>query len=214
MNKNTKTYYSQIRSDVFNMICDGQNKILEIGCGQGKTLQLLKKIKKASFTVGIDKHYPSIKYAQNIIDKAICCDVEKENIKLEKNSFDYILCLDIIEHLHDPQIFLTNLKSLLKLSGILIVSIPNIRNIQILKNLIVKDSWKYEDKGILDRTHIRFFTKTSFVQLTDNCGYEMIKYKFNSPELNRPTRLLDLISGHRLAPFYIVQHLFKFKLKS
>jgi len=145
------------------MICDGQNKILEIGCGQGKTLQLLKKIKKASFTVGIDKHYPSIKYAQNIIDKAICCDVEKENIKLEKNSFDYILCLDIIEHLHDPQIFLTNLKSLLKLSGILIVSIPNIRNIQILKNLIVKDSWKYEDKGILDRTHIRFFRDCKIV---------------------------------------------------
>ena len=161
--QNNINYYSNIRSDIFKLIPkDIEQNILEIGCGNGNTLVKLKEEGYASFTMGIEKNKQCEKKALNHnIDQYICDDIENLKIQIDK-TFDVILFLDVLEHLVDPWNVLNKLVLLLKSDGIIIISIPNIRNFSIFKKLFLKGRWDYEESGILDRTHLRFFTNSSF----------------------------------------------------
>ena len=94
------------------------------------------------------------------------------------DSFDYILCGDVLEHLRDPWAQLNKLVKLLKPGGgKVIVSLPNIRCYSVTMPLIFKDEWTYTSAGILDSTHLRFFTKTTAVEMLKKSGLNEIKVK-------------------------------------
>jgi 2-polyprenyl-3-methyl-5-hydroxy-6-metoxy-1,4-benzoquinol methylase len=204
-------YYSRIRHDIAEFIDQGNHKILEIGCGTGETLKYLKKQKKCNYAVGIDIHKPSIQQAKKYLDQAIHANIETLNLNLKKKSFDYIILADVLEHLVNPEKTIAKLKPYLTKNGCFIISVPNIRNIQILKNLIFKDEWQYQDKGILDRTHLRFFTKKSILQLLESQKLKITKIKTLSPELNKFQKLLNFLLFNQLKPFYTIQYLMKVK---
>ena len=161
--ENKNNYYSKTRFEVLNLIPKKNNQnILEVGCGYGYTLKKLKEDGYASFTMGIEKKKQcENKALDHNIDQFICDDVENLKNKIDK-TFDVILFLDVLEHLVDPWNVLKKFFLLLKSDGIIIISIPNIRNLSILKKLFFKGRWDYEESGILDRTHLRFFTNSSF----------------------------------------------------
>ena len=79
--------------------------------------------------------------------------------------FDLILILDTLEHLLTPWNFLKKIKSKLSDNGSIVISIPNIRHYSIIINLFIKGEWEYEESGILDNTHLRFFTKKSLFKI-------------------------------------------------
>jgi 2-polyprenyl-3-methyl-5-hydroxy-6-metoxy-1,4-benzoquinol methylase len=206
---NKNIYYSQTRSELLQFIDKGKNKVLEIGCGEGNTLLELKNAGKAKYTAGIDIHRPSIRKASKVVDLTIVGNIEELVLPFQKEVFDYIILADVLEHLIDPWSRLGILKSYLKPGGAFIISVPNIRNINVIKDLILKNNWRYDDKGILDRTHLRFFTHNSIVEILENEGLIIETERDNSPELNRFTKIVDWISGGRVAPFYVVQFLIK-----
>jgi len=206
---NPNSYFNRVRDDIIALVERGDNSILEIGCGEGNTLRKLKTEGKATHVVGIDIHETSINKAKKYLDQAILGDIEKMKFDFKCNHFDYIIAADVLEHLRDPQRTLKKLIGYLKPDGFIIVSVPNIRNITILKNLILHDRWEYADKGILDKTHLRFFTKGSFTELANELNLKIIDYKFSSPDLSKPIKLFNFILRGKLAPFYVVQHIFK-----
>ena len=159
----TNNYYANIRWEIFDLIPKkNEQKILEIGCGNGATLGKLKKEGYASWTMGIEQNPDCENEAsENDVDRFIRGDIEKINNPFSE-TFDVIMFLDVLEHLFDPWKVFNNTSRLLNNRGIIIVSIPNIRNLSLLSKLIFKGRWDYEDSGILDRTHIRFFTDLSF----------------------------------------------------
>ena len=91
---------------------------------------------------------------------------------LERN-FDYIIFSDSLEHLLEPQDVLETIKPLLAPGGNVLIAIPNIRNFRVTVPLLFSDQWEYQDEGLLDRTHLRFFTQSSICKLLDRCGYQV-----------------------------------------
>jgi SAM-dependent methyltransferase len=91
-----------------------------------------------------------------------------------KNRYDYVLFGDVLEHLKDPLSSLIQAKKLLLPGGKIFVSIPNIAHISIRLELLLGD-FEYEETGILDNTHLKYFTKRSFEVLVKNAGLSVIE---------------------------------------
>jgi 2-polyprenyl-3-methyl-5-hydroxy-6-metoxy-1,4-benzoquinol methylase len=105
-----------------------------------------------------------------LLDKVYIGDAEQIVNKLEENYYDVVILGDVLEHMHIPWEFIKKIKRLLSKNGIIVTSISNINNISIIKNLL-SGKWEYADAGLLDRTHLRFFTYESIKKMFDDAGF-------------------------------------------
>ena len=160
-----QNYYSGIRWDLISFVSEGNNRILEIGCGEANTGKALKEQGKAIEVIGIETVPEIARIAETKIDKVLCVDVETIELPFSEGYFDYVIMGDLLEHLYDPWLLIRKLRPYLKQGGYIIASIPNIRNWRIIKSLVLKGEWKYCPDGLLDDTHLRFFTKKSILNL-------------------------------------------------
>jgi len=199
-----KNYFSHVRDDIIDLIPNNPyNRILEIGCGSGETLYLLKRKNKANYVAGID----IISLEQyKLLDKFICCDIEEKvaNLPFPENFFDIIICADVLEHLIDPWKVVKELKKYLKPSGYFIASIPNIREVKTMISIFLKGDFKYTQEGILDITHLRFFCKKNIEELFLGADYKIRKITYKLP----PKRnLLNKLTFGFLEEFLVINYL-------
>lgn len=176
-------YYGQIRTDLLKLLPQDIKieKSLDVGCGLGKTSAYLKSKYKIKETVGIE-YVPEIAQAAKAnIDRVYSLSVDQDELPFSKDEFDLILLADILEHLVDPWIVLKNLTSYLNKDGLVLISTPNVQHFRIFLNLI-KGKWEYKEAGVLDKTHLRFFTKKSLIELLSIADLEItdIIYKMGS----------------------------------
>lgn len=123
----------------------------------------------------------------------------------DKATFDYIVCADVLEHLIDPWIVLSDLVSFLKPGGRIMVSLPNVRHWSIWLPLILRGHWEYRESGIMDRTHLRFFTRFSAIELLNNAGGDVAIYH---PLIGGKWRLVNKFSVGLLEEFVAIQLVF------
>lgn len=166
------TYYSSDREDMLGYILPG--KILEVGCGEGFFGFKIKQLFEAEVW-GIEYDNKSAQNASKILDKVYNGDINNLIPELPDNYFDCIVFNDVLEHLADPFLVLEQLKNKLSDKGHIIASIPNVRYWENMKSFILQKDWKYEDSGILDKTHLRFFTYKSIIRMFESLDYEIIK---------------------------------------
>ena len=176
MNSKTKsnpgtTYYQYTRPEVQEMVNPEAKTILDVGCASGMMAAELKH-KLAAEVWGIELMPEVAVEAGKILDKVITGKIEDSYEQLPEAYFDTIIFADVLEHLADPASVLTMMKTKLKPSGELIASIPNVRHWSVLKGLL-EGRWDYEDAGILDRTHLRFFTRKSVLDMFPEAGYKL-----------------------------------------
>lgn len=167
-----ENYYAQSRPEMIEFIPKDAKIILDIGCGEGLFGEQLKKKLKAEVW-GIEINEKAGAIAQTKIDKVYIGDISQLIDKLPDKFFDCIVFNDILEHLIDPFNILLRIKNKLTSNGVVVSSIPNVRYFFILIDLLVKKQWRYEDAGILDKTHLRFFTFKSIVEMFNSLGYEI-----------------------------------------
>lgn len=154
----------------------GKNKrVLEVGCSHGYMSKILKE-ELNCYVVGIEIDKEGYEISKNICDKTLLGDIEDINLieMLKEETFDVIIFADVLEHLNNPAEVLRNVKKLLKDCGEIIISIPNISYISVILDLI-NDRFQYRKLGILDNTHLRFFTKNSIISLLENVGFQVLK---------------------------------------
>ncbi|QOT09826.1 glycosyltransferase [Paenibacillus sp. JNUCC32] len=165
--------YSQgIRFDIVKMMDsppDAAINVLEVGCACGGTLLDIKNKYKNSSLYGIELNDDAASIAALIADVRND-DIEKVALTYPDNFFDYIIFGDVLEHLYDPWKVLNYIKKHLKPNGKIIASIPNIMHYSVIDSLL-KGSWSYSDSGLLDRTHIRFFTLKEIQKMFLQTGY-------------------------------------------
>ena len=184
--------------------------------GAGSTVALLKDKGLCSYAVGVDISQEALEIAKNVCDEVYLGDIEKLELPLKNGDFDAILLLDTLEHLVDPWKILHDLTKYLAKDGVVIVSLPNLRNYKVISDLLFKGDWKYENSGVLDRTHLRFFTKKTAISLVVGAGLKVIKIAPLYSSKFKPFTLkgmLNLLSLGLLKRCSTVQYLISAKLQ-
>jgi len=165
-------YYESCRLDIIALITHKETEpisVLDIGCSCGGTLAKIAELWEKSSVSGVEIVPEIAEAAQSRGLDVICSNIEDTHLPYEKESFDYIIVADVLEHLREPEEALKDLLPYLKKGGSVLCSLPNIQHISIVNNLM-KGKFEYVDAGILDKTHIRFFTLLSIKQLFANVG--------------------------------------------
>lgn len=164
-------YFSGERKEMLTFIPENCERLLDVGCGEGG-FGALVKAKNNSEVWGVDINRDAIDAAKNKIDKAIVGDFIS-NFELPDCYFDVITFNDSLEHFVDPISALKLCKTKLKKDGKIICCLPNVRYFENIHHLLIDLDWKYEDSGILDYTHLRFYTQKSMRRLFDELGYNI-----------------------------------------
>ncbi len=145
---------------------------IEFGCSTGLFSKTVKE-QKGNEAWGVDMDEQAIAIAAGRLDRALAGDVFDIIGQLPENSFDCVICNDFLEHLAYPDKFLQAIKRIMTTEGSLICSLPNVRYWKNIRELLFEKDWRYRDAGILDNTHLRFFTKKSMLRLMADNGYKV-----------------------------------------
>jgi len=185
-------YYSGTREDMLKYIPRHVRTTLEFGCGFGGFSALLKKNCGAEvWAVEIDK--TAAQEAAEKLDRVINAEASEALHEIPENYFDCIIFLDTLEHLVDPYSLLVAVKKNLTKRGVIVTSIPNIRYYRTFVDFVFHGNWDYKDAGILDKTHLRFFTHKSILKMFERLGFEVLLMEGIRPSKNRKLRILNIL---------------------
>jgi len=176
--KTLRDYYKKERREIAVLIPDEAVKILDIGCGGGHLGRVLKSQVEGRDIWGVEINADACQEARKWLDHVHCEDACAWEPPVEEGYFDVLVFADILEHLLDPEGTLEHYLRWLKPTGSVVMSIPNVRYWGLVKHL-VNGYWTYEDEGLLDRDHVRFFTWTEVERLLASCGLECGEVRSN-----------------------------------
>ena len=166
-------YYSGKRDDVLNYLPENLDLVLDVGCSSGEFGKLLKQ--KGLTVWGVEPDTASAEEAKSKLDRVFNDLFDDKLLQLFGDvKFDCIFFNDVLEHLVDPEAALALCKKILKPNGYVVSAIPNVLQYGNIVNILKTQDWQYTDQGILDKTHLRFYTKKSIVRLFQQCEYDLI----------------------------------------
>lgn len=203
-------YFYHARYEILPIIRTPPRRVLEVGAASGATLRLLRRI------------YPSAELFAFEVEESLrdalaesCAQVHigslEDDWPVDLGRFDLILALDVLEHLRNPWLVLKRLTTFLHPGGSVIVSVPNIANLEVLKDLVIRRRFRYRDEGILDRTHLRFFTEESALSLVKSAGLVVEEGVITGFE-SRRFRALDRVSFGLLRHYCVRQYIIRARL--
>ena len=199
-------YFSAVREDIIELVDTDTARILDVGCGCGMTGRKLKE-NGAREVVGIELDSGACEEAKKNLDKVLSGDVEKIDLPFKEDYFDFIIYADVLEHLVDPWGTLKKHTHFLRKGGTVIASIPNVRHYRVVKKLL-KGSWDYEKKGVMDSTHLRFFTLDGIKKMFKDADLELkeVVYKISA---SRNKKFMNKLLRGRLNEILSEQFLIK-----
>lgn len=187
-----RDYYENEREEMLEFLPARVEHVLDVGCSNGNFGRMVKE-KTGAEVQGIEPMKEFADLASEQLDKVYTATVEDAIAQLPDTYFDVIYCNDVLEHLVDPYSVLRSFKAKLKPGGRVISSIPNMRYFRSFFKLLFKGQWRHEDEGIMDRTHLRWFTQKSMIELFEDQGYEVIQQKGINASKSLKPRLMNLI---------------------
>ena len=160
-----------------------QARVLELGCGDGSMSQLLREFCQASI-VGVDYNAQAVQQARLYCTHVHVADLEQaDSLALfEDHAFDVITLVDVLEHLKNPSDLLHRLERLLAPNGRLLLSVPNVAHASVRLELL-NGQFEYESSGILDATHLRFFTLRSLHECLQQAGYQVLEVDYTQHDI-------------------------------
>jgi len=179
-------YFSCTRPELIPLIPRDAVRILEVGCGEGGLANSLRASRSGSKLeiVGVELSEPAARRASDVLDRLFIGNIEALELPYQ-GYFDCVIFADVLEHLIDPWRMLERTKVLLQPGGTVVASIPNVQHWSILLNLFV-GRWDYAEYGIMDKTHLRFFTEKTVRDMFDSTGFEVRNLK---PFLSKTARV-------------------------
>jgi ubiquinone/menaquinone biosynthesis C-methylase UbiE len=173
--------------DLLALIPVTASRLIEVGCSSGALAREFKKKSPTAHYIGIDIDPDSAKLARRHCDETLAMDIEKadDNFWTSKTDRDCWVFGDTLEHLVDPWTILRKIRNVIPEHGHVIACIPNAQHWSLQVRLCTGD-FSYEDQGLLDKTHLRWFTRKTMLQMLSQCGF---KFNAGHPRIfNEPSR--------------------------
>lgn len=180
---------------LLEMVNPAPKRVLDLGCFCGGSGRWLKQRFPGCEVVGIEMLGRAAAMAAQAYDQVIVGTFEQVDFEaegLKHGSFDAIIAADVLEHIYNPWKALQRLKPLLAPNGSIYISLPNVRNLNVLSGL-ASGQWRYEGAGILDITHIRFFTLSQASEMLSQTGWLI-----RDGRMNPDPRLVHMLEGKNL----------------
>jgi 2-polyprenyl-3-methyl-5-hydroxy-6-metoxy-1,4-benzoquinol methylase len=165
-----REYFGHVRPEMHQFIPDRRRAVLDIGCGEGRFAASIPGVEELW---GVEPDAKSAAMAATFMHKVLhglYDDIEPE---LPDGYFDVVICNDVIEHMIDHDSFLNRIKKKIAPGGVIVGSVPNVRYFKNLFDTLILKDWDYKDEGILDRTHLRYFTVKSLTRTLLANGYQI-----------------------------------------
>jgi 2-polyprenyl-3-methyl-5-hydroxy-6-metoxy-1,4-benzoquinol methylase len=158
----------------YDLIChrgpERRLKVLDVGCASGLFGAALRR---AGHEVWGVEQSPQAQAARDRLDHVVAGSVEDFLRSPEAAAeFDVVSFVDVLEHLVAPEAVLRQCKVLLRPDGAIVASLPNVAHLAV-RVMLLEGRWEYADLGLLDRTHLRFFTRESIVELMEGAGFSV-----------------------------------------
>jgi 2-polyprenyl-3-methyl-5-hydroxy-6-metoxy-1,4-benzoquinol methylase len=186
-------YYGLPRAEILPHILRPPVNALEVGCGEGFFGESLIN-SFACTVVGLEPNSAAAACAHLRLSKVLNLSIEEALPEFPEVCFDAIFLNDVLEHLYDPTAVLSQLKSKLTEDGLIYASIPNLLHYQVIIDLLSRRDFIYQSAGILDFTHVRWFTKRGMARLFHDAGLSVISQIGINPTISRLQRLISLAS--------------------
>ena len=166
----TKLHYDSTHAFALEVVTQG-SRVLDIGCGDGRLGQVLRE--RGCYVVGID-NWPLPESVE--LDEFHMHDLESLPLPVSAGDFDYVLLLDVIEHLGEPEAFVAELKQATAENPevTFVISSGNIA-FMVTRLLLLSGQFNYGKRGILDMTHTRLFTFATLRRLLEGAGFEVVE---------------------------------------
>jgi 2-polyprenyl-3-methyl-5-hydroxy-6-metoxy-1,4-benzoquinol methylase len=170
----SSSYYQYGRPEVGKFLPSRYSKVLDIGCGEGC---FATNLTRSCEYWGIEPVRSVAEIASQRLHKVLTGTYQEVYGELPDSYFDLIICNDVIEHMPDHDAFFRSIKQKMQENAYIVGSIPNVRHIENLYELLVKKDWMYKDEGILDRAHLRFFTEKSLKRTISQNNFEIEEFR-------------------------------------
>jgi len=173
-------YFAKARLEMLPFVPKSAALVLDVGCSQGRFGAALKRALPQAAVWGVEPDPSAQAEAAEVLD-LVLPGYFGPALGLEEGRFDAIVFNDSLEHFPDHVPPLQLARRLLKPGGALVMSIPNVRYWPHLVSYVVDGDWEYQDEGILDHTHLRFFTKKSIQRILQQAGFEVARIEGINP---------------------------------
>ena len=170
--KKAADYYQNPRREVIQHVPFKAQRVLDIGCGAGALGYALKEERGVQEVTGVEVVEDVGAKARDVLDHVLVGDIETMALPFADAYFDCIVCGDVLEHLVDPAAVLRKLGRVLGDDGVIVISVPNVRYHEVIA-MLGSGAWTYMDAGILDSTHLRFFTRSTLAAMVEEAGFEV-----------------------------------------
>lgn len=177
-------YFTLARQEMLPFLPPNCHRLLDVGCGAGVFGEIVRRNHKVEVW-GVEPISAVAEEASAKLDHVVVGTFGPQ-IELPEKAFDCIIFNDVLEHMVAPEEALRYAKTLLTHGGLIVASIPNIRYLPILWFLVAHGRWKYEDCGVLDKTHVRFFTRSSIIAMFQSEGYTVESISGINPRAGIP----------------------------
>lgn len=191
------SYFANVRNDIVALLdTNARSSVLELGCGSGGTGQATLAEGKAGRYVGIELSASAASVAREHLAEVLVGDVATVDLSGLRGAFDALIISEVLEHLTDPWTVLRRLRECLKPGGRVYASSPNVAHWKVIRELLA-GRFNYEERGVMDRTHLRWFTPKTYRKLFEDTGFQVLEVRPVTPMKSR-TWLLDQLTGGRL----------------
>jgi len=185
--------------------------VLDVGCSTGKFGEALTS--RGVEVTGIEPDTEAAGVAAQRLARVIIGDFPATAQDAARpGGYDAVVYNDVLEHMAEPALALDATRALLSTDGVLVASIPNVRHVTALGPLLVRDQWRYTDTGVLDRTHLRYYTRTSLHDFFTEAGWRIERLeginRCRRPEAGDTSglRALSRMTGGRSDSFFFLQY--------
>ena len=197
-------YYTGHNDHILEALPSEASRILDVGCAAGALGERIKRARPNAVVHGIDRATDALAEARGRLDRVFELDLDAPLPAIEE--YDCIIFGDVLEHLEDPWRVIREFTPRVPIGGHVIASIPNIRYYKVLRDLVWRGRFEYQERGILDSTHLRFFTLHEMRHLFEQAGLRVLSTRPRICGGNDLIRFLDRVSGGRFEELRAMQY--------